>query len=280
MILEGSKFANLSKQEQKQAMDKLCEVIPKLSDYSSPPEMGRLTFKIISDISGIKDPYKEVKEKSNHLVLESYDEIKQKILEAEDSLLMAVKLAIAGNIIDFGVNSYINVKEEIQKVLEKEEEILEKEESSFFNFEEFRQSLEKVETILYLGDNAGEIVFDSLLLEQISRQYDNKKKIIFAVRENPIINDVLKEDAYKCRINEYATVISSGSDGPGTLLDLCTQEFLDIYNSADMIISKGQGNFEALSDEKKPIFFLCIAKCSVVAEELGCNFGDIILKKK
>ena len=116
----------------------------------------------------------------------------------------------------------------------------------------------------------------NVLIEKIKGLYKDKR-IIYAVKEKPIINDALMEDAYRCGIDRMAEVVSSGLDTPGTVLSLCSKKFLKIYKDADMIISKGQGNFEALSEQKRPIFFLFMAKCPVVAKHVGCNLGDIIL---
>ena len=99
------------------------------------------------------------------------------------------------------------------------------------------------------------------------------------VRSNPIINDALVEDAIICGIHKYARIISSGCDAPGCILSLCSDEFRELYNSAELIISKGQGNYEGLSDEHRPIFFLLKAKCSVVAADIGVPQGSILLKR-
>jgi len=128
-----------------------------------------------------------------------------------------------------------------------------------------------------LGDNAGETVFDRILIEEI-RQIDKNKKIYYAVKAQPIINDALFEDARVCGIDSSAEIISSGSDAPGTILEICSKEFLDIYKQADMVISKGQGNFEALSCPGRSVFYLFMAKCSVIARYVGCDIGDIILR--
>jgi len=135
-----------------------------------------------------------------------------------------------------------------------------------------KQALDSTESILYLGDNAGEIVFDKLLIEEMG------KNIVYVVRNKPIINDALIEDARDCGIDKIARVISSGSDAPGTVLNLCSREFLEIYHKAPLIISKGQGNFEALSEEKAPIFYLLKVKCPVIAKDIGCKVNDLILK--
>ena len=147
-----------------------------------------------------------------------------------------------------------------------------------FEYEEFEAVLKRANTILYLGDNAGEIVCDKILIEEIQRNFE-AKTIFFAVRGFPIINDVLLEDAYECGMDKTATVISNGSDAPGTILEDCSQKFLEIYHFADMIISKGQGNFETLSDREECLFFLLRAKCPVITVDINCSIGDTVLIK-
>ena len=127
---------------------------------------------------------------------------------------------------------------------------------------------------LYLGDNAGESVFDKLLIETIN------KPVFYATREVPVINDVIIDDAIASGLNSVAEIISSGSPAPGIILPLCSDEFLSVFQKADMIISKGQGNYEGLSDADRNIFFLLKAKCPVIAKDLNVNVNDIILKHK
>jgi len=129
--------------------------------------------------------------------------------------------------------------------------------------------------VLYLADNAGEVVFDRILAEEIP----GNKEIIYAVRGKPIINDALIEDALACGIDKRARVVSSGVDAPGTILKYCSDDFLEIFEDAEFIISKGQGNYEALSDINKPIYFLFKVKCPVIARHVGVKLGDIVLKK-
>lgn len=133
--------------------------------------------------------------------------------------------------------------------------------------------MREAKTVLYLADNAGEIVFDRVFIEE----FCDNRKVIFAVRDKPAINDALMEDAIFCGIDKVAQVVSSGIDAPGTILKYCLDEFLKIFRQADLIISKGQGNFESLSQEKKPIFFLFMVKCPVIAKEIGCKMEDMVL---
>lgn len=274
--LEASRIAGASQKTQKKIFDKLSGSLSRISLSSSPPEMGRIIHGLVREITSQNDPYKKIKDKSNKLALKLYDRLKHKASRSDDRLLTAVELAIAGNIIDYGVKNSLDVNKELNKILNEEKRILKKEDSLLFRFRYFKEVLSKAGNILYLADNAGETVFDRILIEEIKR-IDRNKKITYAVKEKPIINDALVEDAYRCGINKIAEVISCGSDAPGTILSLCSEDFLKIYKETDMIISKGQGNFEALSQEKRPIFFLFMAKCPVVAKDVGCNLGDVIL---
>jgi len=129
---------------------------------------------------------------------------------------------------------------------------------------------------LYLGDNAGEIVFDRVLLETLREQYPDLK-ITYAVRGQPIINDAVKQDALDCGLDAVAEIVSSGSDAPGTLLERCSSEFRKLFADAALIICKGQGNYEALSEQAAPIVYMLVAKCPVIAREIGCEVGDIVL---
>ena len=161
----------------------------------------------------------------------------------------------------------------ISKIFAEEDRVIRREDKAIFAYPRFKRALKKAKRILYIGDNAGEAVFDRVLIEELKN-----KEIIFAVKAKPIINDVLFEDAVVCGIDKCALIISSGCDAPGTLLKFCSREFLKVYRDIDLVISKGQGNFEALAEEKRPIFFLFRAKCPVVAKHLGCKLGDIIVK--
>ena len=274
--LEASRVAGACQKTQKEIFDRLSENLSRISLSSSPPEMGRIIYGLVREITSQNDPYKKIKDKSNKLALKLYDRLKHKVSRSDDRLLTAVELAIAGNIIDYGVKNSLDVNKELNKILNEGEKTLKKEDSTLFKFRHFKEALSKTGNILYLADNAGETVFDRLLIEEIKR-IDRNKKVIYAVKEKPIINDALVEDAYICGIDKIAKVISCGSDAPGTVLSLCSKDFLKVYKEAGMIISKGQGNFEALSQEKRPIFFLFMAKCPVVAKDVGCNLGDEIL---
>ncbi len=274
--LEAGRMAGADDKTQKKILDEVARAIPDIRLSSTPPEMGKTIHDIVKRITGQEDPYKKLKEKATEQTLKIYPELRKKVLSSKDKLLMAVELAIAGNIIDYGTKNSLDVEKELTKILQKEQRIIEKEKESIFDFKSFKKALSDAKSILYIGDNVGETIFDSILLEQIKKM-DKHKQIVYAVREKPIINDALKENAIEAGIDKFAEIISSGSEVPGTIIALCSKPFIDIYEKADLVISKGQGNYETLSDEKRGIFFLFMAKCPVIAKDVNCKVGEIVL---
>jgi uncharacterized protein with ATP-grasp and redox domains len=228
-----------------------------------PPVISQAVYRIIANRLGVRDPYREIKQACIRQALSLVPRLKRLVVESPDRLWTAAKLAIAGNVIDFGANLDFDLKTDVDQILAQD--------LAVNHYPEFRERLDKADRILYLADNAGETVFDRLFIEELA------KPVIYAVRQSPIINDALYADALESGIGEAAQIISSGVGTPGTVLAFCSSEFLEVYRSADLIISKGQGNFEALSDEDRPIFFLLKIKCDVVARHLGRCKGDIVL---
>ncbi|MBN1526407.1 MAG: DUF89 family protein [Candidatus Omnitrophica bacterium] len=277
--LEAAKLSGADERTRKKILDEIALSIPKFPLASCPPEMARVIYGTVKRMTGKNDPYAKIKEKSNKLALSVYARLKKKVASSHDRLLTAIELAIAGNIIDYGVKNSLNVGEELNRILNKEDKAISKENSSIFNYRSFRRALKGAKSVLYLADNAGEVVFDRVLIEEI-KMSDKDKNIIYAVKEEPVINDALREDALIAGIGEKAAIVSSGLDTPGTVLSLCSKEFLRIFRHADMVISKGQGNFEALSDCGRPVFFLFMAKCPVIARDVRCGLGDVVLLRK
>ena len=273
--LDAARIAGTDEIKQKQIVDKISQLIPDFPLEASPPEMGREIHNLVGKISGVKDPFKEIKENSNKFALKLYPKLKQEINNSEDRLLAAVKLSIIGNIIDYGAKNSLDVPKEIDYLFQGNFIINNENSSTTFKYNQFKESLNKVNKIVYLADNAGEVVFDRLLIEELVKELG--KEVIYVVKGKPIINDALIEDAIFCGINKVAKVISSGSDAPGTMLKYCSPEFIELYQSAELIISKGQGNYEALSEEDKSVFFLLRAKCPVIAEDVSCKVGDMVL---
>lgn len=242
----------------------MAELLDSPLDYS-PPLIAHTIYSIIDDITGCDDPYKSLKMKYNRIAMGMYPDLKDIVDISDNGLFTAVKLAIAGNIIDFGANIHFDVEETIKDMLTKK--------FAINDCAEFVESLEDSENILYLADNAGEVAFDRILIEEIMDYAD----VVYAVKKKPIINDATTDDAIFCGIDSIAEIVTT-SDTPGTILERCDPEFVDIFRSADMIISKGQGNYETLSEEAGNIFFLLLAKCPVIAADLGVEIGDAVLK--
>lgn len=219
-------------------------------------------------IIGITNPYEKEKVESNSQSLLLYKKLRIKVLESSDPFIMALRLAIAGNIIDYGANASFDIEETIKKVI-----------ISDFAIDHSKELIQKIKTssrILYIGDNAGEIVFDKLLIEMIMHPH-----MTFAVRGSHVLNDATIEDAKQVGMNLVADVISNGYDAPSTLLSECSDEFMHYYNEADLIISKGQGNYEGLMNENNSrIFHLLMVKCDVIAELLNVNKGSFVVYNK
>ncbi len=256
----------------RELMNEAAKLVLRTSLGSTPPEMVKEMQAVIRRRFPGCDPYKIVKDKSNRRAMELYPMLKEKVASSGDSLLTAVELAIAGNVIDYAAKNNLNVEQEIQAILTGSFSVGQK---TVFEYDLFRKDLAEARTILYLADNAGEIVFDRILIEEIGIG----REVIVAVRDKPILNDATMEDAVFCGIDKISRVISSGVDAPGTVLAYCSEEFLKIFKRADMVISKGQGNYEALTEAPRGIFFLFKVKCPVIARHAGAQLGDIVLKR-
>jgi hypothetical protein len=274
--VEAARFAGLKDEDTREILIEIGRKLEGFTLETKPPEMAVTIHKLVKLKAGNPDPYRQQKQESTRLALDILPDIRKKLLEADDHLLMAVQLAVAGNIIDFGVKQTDSFEEEIFNVIHMEERLIEEEEDRFFQFDQFKEALLNASSIVYLGDNAGETVFDRVLLEEI-KSVNPKAKIVYTVRGTPIINDAVLEDALQAGIQKSAEIISSGTDGPGTLLYRCNDKFIHRLDNADLIISKGQGNFESLSESDYPVFYLLIAKCPVVAGHVGCRKGDFLL---
>jgi len=243
------------------------DLVSKMDLRESPPAMAQRIHRFIRETTGNDDPYRIAKEDSNRFVLELYPKFKKAVEDSHNALETAARLAIGGNIIDLGAKHQ-------QQDLDVHGAIEDSLTVPLFSdgLEGFRTAIESAKDILYIGDNAGEIVFDKLLIEQMPHE-----KITFAVRGNPVINDATMADARMVGLTDLVEVIDNGSDAPGTILKTCSEDFRRRFDAADLIIAKGQGNYETLSTVSKKIFFLLKTKCPVSAEDIGCEVGNLVL---
>ena len=262
--LRAGRIATNDEKKIKKLLDEVGMLIQQIPMENTPPETGEIIYRKISEITGNKDPYKNIKAKNISHALNLYPSLKEKVEKSDDRLLTAIRIAIAGNIIDLGVNKEFDLVNDVEKILHQKFAIC--------DYDFFKQELNKAKEILYIGDNSGEAVFDKILIEEL------RKPVTFAVREIPIINDITRKEAEQIGIDKIAKVISSGTTAPGTILDLCNDNFIRKFKNADMIISKGQGNYEGLSGIDRSIFFLLKIKCLVIARNIGVKENNIVLK--
>ncbi len=233
------------------------------------PYLATKIHRLAKEKLSVADLYKEEKFNANKMLLEHYDFWKSLVAGSKNPFLTAAKLAVIGNVIDYGAHS-LNEDDIVTQIKELTSNTLAVDET-----EELFDRLQKAESVLYIGDNAGEIVFDKLFIETIDHP-----NITFAVRGYPVINDITLDDVKQTGIDKLCKIITNGNDAPSTLLEYCSDEFMEVYDQADVIIAKGQGNFEGLMDEKKDnLFFMLMAKCDPIAGMLGVNKGDMLVRK-
>lgn len=270
--LEASRMVTSSETLHEIVLKKVMRYLQVISSFNNPPpELSKEVHAIVRNMLNCKDPYREVKKKSNEMANELYPRLEQIVEEAKDPFLMATKLAIIGNVIDFGAMNRFDVKDMINKAIT--------ENIDDNAYSRFKESIEKAQTILYLADNAGEIFFDKLLIKKFAEM---GKRIVYAVKNNPIINDATIEDAKFAGIDKFAEVLPAdeGQDksAPGILLNYASSKFLNYFRNADVVIAKGQGNYESLSNSGREIFFLLVVKCPLVARDIRADIGKLILK--
>jgi uncharacterized protein with ATP-grasp and redox domains len=232
-----------------------------------PPVMGQLIHRRIRELNGLDDPYRDIKKRFNRLALNMLPDMRSVIRKAEDPLDLALRVAIAGNVIDFGPGFGLTEQEARQEVMKALEIPVRG------NIAAFRLAVEGATDILYLADNAGEIVFDGLLIRQLP-----ENRVTMVVKGSPVINDATMEDAREVGLDEIVEVVDNGSDAPGTILEDCSEDFMRRFEKCDLVIAKGQGNFETLENTAdKRIFFLFKVKCPEIAGRWDLELGSHVL---
>lgn len=266
--LEAARLATTDEAVQLDILQTVLEKLAKMDPASPPPLMAGFIHQTIETWTGVTDPYAALKKKYNSLAMDLYPWLQTlKDDPGRDRFETSVRLAIAGNIIDFGTAAAVGentLMDTISHALELPVN---------GSVDRLKQAVEKADHILWLADNAGEIVFDKLMLEEM-----DMAKVVYAVRGGPVQNDATLEDAQAVGLTDMVRVISSGAAIPGTLLPWCGSELTAAFKQADLIISKGQGNFETLAHDDPRIFFLFKAKCPVVARHGKCDLGDVVIR--
>ena len=259
--LQVSRVATDAESLHLEALQRVSEIIGDMDMERTPPENSVAVYKAISEITGCADPYFEVKQQSNEQALAVLPEFQKEIAASSDPLATALRIAIGGNIIDYGAMHSFDVDAAMERCLKAPFAV----DHSQILLQKLR-GLEKGAKVLYLADNSGEIVYDSLVVREL---VDMELDVTVAVKSGPIINDALLADAQICGIDTIAHILENGTSCPGTPLDSCSDELLQAFDDADVIISKGQGNFETLSESGSEIYFLLTIKCSVVGAHLA-----------
>lgn len=262
-VLEASRMAAANEEIQERIIFDSIKILSDYKQYGCSPDLAATLHQTVKKYTKVSDPYKFIKEKDINAAEKVYPVLKSYLQNKQDKLYAALKIAATGNIIDSAIHSNIDIENCIEKELNNN--------FSIFELDYFAEKLKKAETLLMIGDNAGETVFDKVLAEYLA-----PLDIFYAVRSEPVINDATIEDAYCSGLDKCMTLISTGCNAPGAVLDKCSPEFMRVFNKADIVISKGQGNYEALSDCNREIFFLLKAKCSMIAKKLNVQLNEYV----
>jgi len=263
--LEAARYAGASESSQQVVVLQALDLLSRIDPTSTPPEIGDQIHRLVRQESGHEDPYRDAKNASTRQVLALVPRMTSLLAQADDPLEIAVRLSIAGNIIDLAIDRTYDLWSEVERVLAQPFAIA--------DLPALRAALTRARQVLFLADNAGETVFDRLLIENLG------VPVIYAGKGGPILNDATLDDARVAGVDRVAEVVSTGSDAPGTILARCSDTFRQLYDDADLVIAKGQANYETLSTAGDRTFFLLQTKCPVIARDAGVPVRSILLKQ-
>jgi damage-control phosphatase, subfamily I len=262
--IEAARMSGATPSQEKEVVQQTLSLLSHLPKGATPPAIGAQVHRVVRAVTGNDDPYQAVKHAATAGALAMLPAILALLASSEDKLETAFRLSIAGNIIDFGPNPDYDLWEVVNRVLSQD--------FAINDLPLLRKQLEAAESILFLGDNAGETVFDRILIETLPLP------VTYVVRGGPVINDATCEDAIAAGIDRVANIIDNGTRIPGTILSECSSAFQSHFNAADLILAKGMGNYETLSTTPRPVFFLLQVKCPVIAVDIGAPHGSIVIK--
>lgn len=263
--LEAARMAGATPSQEHEIILATLEILKSLPEGATPPAIGTEVHQIVRDITGNQDPYLIVKRESTGKALALLPDLYALLDQADDRLEAAIRLSIAGNIIDFGPNPDYDLWQVVTRVS--------RQAFAINDLPVLRKRLAEVESVLFLGDNAGETVFDRVLIETLEGD------VTYVVRGGPVLNDATREDAEAAGIDQVAEVIDNGARVPGTILSKCNPEFQTRFREADLLLAKGMGNYETLSTVDAPIFFLLQVKCPIIGLDVGAKVQSIVVKK-
>jgi len=267
MLKQGLAALRLSTPDpalQKRGLEEIMRRLQGADLERSPSFVSRICYDVAREVTGVADPFAAAKRETNRLALSLLPAMRRKIASAPDPLHMAIKVALSGNVIDLGIGHAYDLERDATRITDGP--------ITLDHYEDFVKLLKQCRRLLYICDNAGEIAFDGLLIEQLKPRCE----VTASVKSGPIINDATMEDARAVGLAGLVRVIETGSDHIGVEWEHTSAEFREAFTSADLILAKGHGNFETLNERPEEIFFLLKAKCSEVAAEIGVKNGDTV----
>jgi uncharacterized protein with ATP-grasp and redox domains len=265
-------MAGLDDEGQKEAARAAMRVLAELDHGAAPAVIATGAIRAAEALHGGKDAFEEIKRETTAEALALYEDIRAGIMTDLSSLdpvgriRLCAKLAAAGNIIDFGISSDFDLKGTLKDTLARD--------LAVDHSDRLYEAIMSAPEVLLIGDNAGEIVFDRFLLDEIVRL---GKKAYISVKSGPILNDAVKRDAVAAGIAGPVEIIETGSSSLGVALEECFPEFLDLFERAGVVISKGQANYETLDDAARAVFFILRVKCPVISKPMGIPTGASVL---
>ena len=265
--LIAARLGTKDNEKREYVLKKIAAAIGEVDTSKTPAHTTTFLHREIRNLLG-RDPFKDIKSEYNQIALTLYPFFERRVEKSPDPLWTASRLAIAGNVIDFGIFTSVDIEGTAERALGGP--------IAIDDYPAFKDEIKKHDKILYLLDNAGEIVFDRILIEAL---VSHGKKVTAVVKGSDVINDSTMQDARETHLTETCHVIDNGSDAVGTILEWTSEKFQSDFANASLIISKGQGNFETLMRSQKRIFFLFQSKCDAVSKELGLSKGSMLLKK-
>jgi len=259
------KLAGVDTETQYQALNQVLHSLASSDHQLSPSDIAGETNRIIREVTGVDDFYLEKKKASHELAMSYLDQLRSLVSQGSCQLEQALKVGAAGNIIDVVHVGEYDLWEEVVTTV--------KGELLGGGLPAFKERLATASFILYLADNVGETVFDRVLIEILPLP------VIYSVKSGPILNDATREDAIAAGIDQVAEIVENGTRSPGTVLNQASAEFLELIDKAELVLSKGQANYETLDDLGDKIFFLMRVKCPVLSQSVNAPVGSLLFKQ-
>ena len=246
-------------------------IVPYLSETNlqlTPAENSTVILKEVNKLLNTDDPFYRQKCQCNRVALQWEGELHSYMERSPDRLKTAIKLSVVGNVIDLGIKEKVDIKASFEAIF-----------AEGFVLDDSDHLIDLVQgrnkKVLFIGDNAGEIVFDKVLVRELLRC---ENEVVYVVKGGPILNDALMEDVREVGMDRLCRVIDTGSNWVGVVEQHSSPEFMKAYHEADIIVSKGQGNYETLTEMDREVFHILKAKCDVVARALGVRRGEMVCK--